>query len=308
MNPQSVPYREGKNIVIYDAKLMANSLKKGFGGANVFLSAQPDPIFEKNGSEHFKKMFVSHNTFSSAFLKDFIRGASVMCIFLALLGVILTISPILYAEIASKLKKKEFNNQNYVYAKKESAQFVPGTTTVIPLASEPKDINLLTEQAKISWLYKKGLPTNLNWDFTLLIPKISLNSKVFPNVDPSNKEEYLSVLKNGVAHAKFTAFPGTEGLVYIFGHSTDFPWNIQQYNALFYDIKDLKEGDEIIVLYNNKPYVYKTLYQKIIDNDNLVYLNSQTNAKMLVLQTCWPPGTTWKRLIVVAQLVEETSL
>ncbi len=211
-----------------------------------------------------------------------------MCIFLSLVGVLLSISPIIYAEIASNFKKKEFKSQTIAYAK-----------------NEPADTNLFTEQAKISWLAKKSLPEVANWDFTLLIPKIGLNSKVFSNIDPSNKDEYMSVLKSGVAHAKFTAFPGNEGLVYIFGHSTDYPWNIKEYNALFYDIKDLKEGDEIIILYNNKPYVYKTLYQKIVDSDNLTYLNSKTNAKMLVLQTCYPPGTTWKRLIVVASLEED---
>lgn len=290
MNPQSVPYREGKNIVIYDSNLMAQSIV----GARTAVKRDAPAV-------------TAIQTQQNLFLKDFIRGASAMCIFLAFIGVILSISPILYAEIASNLKKKEFNSQNLVYARKETVQSIPGSSVFVPIAEQKEDPNIYTQQAKISWLAKKGLPGVANWDFTLLIPKIGLNSKVFPNIDPSNKDEYMSVLKSGVAHAKFTAFPGQEGLVYIFGHSTDFPWNIQQYNALFYDIKDLKEGDEIIILYNNKPHVYKTLYQKIVDSDNLTYLNSQTNAKMLVLQTCWPPGTTWKRLIVVAQLVEDNT-
>lgn len=298
MYPSFVPYREGNNIVIFDAKLMAQSLV----GEHRYA-----PVVRTNPCIRPQNRDANQNLSKSAFVKDFIKGASFMCIFLSLVGVILSVSPILYAEIASNLKKKEFKEQNIVYAKKESAGFVPGTTALIPLADQKEDTDLLTEQAEISWLAKKGLPGNVNWDFTLLIPKIGLNSKVFPNVDPSNKDEYISVLKSGVAHAKFTALPGQEGLIYIFGHSTDYPWNIKEYNALFYDIKDLKEGDEIIILYNNKPYVYKTLYQKIVDSDNLVYLNSQTNAKMLVLQTCYPPGTTWKRLIVVASLVENNT-
>lgn len=264
MNPQSLPYREGNNIVIYDAKLINQSLV----GAR---STRPQ-----------------NNEFYSSFLK----GASYMCILLSFVGILITASPVIFAQVQSVINKDKFTKTQVI---------------LNPVIYDQKDNILNTEQIKLSFLAKYNLPPNLDWNFSIIIPKISLNSKVIPNVDPANKEEYMAALKEGVAHARFTALPSEEGIVYIFGHSTDYPWNVQTYNALFYSIKDLTENDEIIVLYNNKPYVYKTLYQKIIDQDNLVYLNSQTNAKMLVLQTCYPPGTTWKRLIVVASLVEDNT-
>jgi len=229
-----------------------------------------------------------------------------MCFFLAIVGVSISLIPIAYAEIATNLNKQKFNEPVIVEPQQQIVSFPVLPKIVIPIADQDKqNNNILTEQNKINFIAKEGLPKDSRWDFSLLIPKIGLNTNVAPNVDPVNKDEYLSVLKNGVAHAKFTAFPNEEGIVYIFGHSTDYPWNIKEYNALFYSIKDLKEGDKIIILYKNKYYVYKTLYQKIIDEDNLVYLNAKTNAKMLVLQTCYPPGTTWKRLVVVASLIED---
>lgn len=267
MYSTTLPYRQGNNIVIYDSKLIQEAL-----------CASPR-VAQK-----------------SIFFKSFLHGASSMCIFLSIIGAIFTISPVLYAETMAAFQKHNFKNQVIIEPKKN----IEANEAI----NKPESI-LILEQKKLSFLKKYDLPSVVDWNFSVIIPKISLNSKVFPNIDPSNKDEYMSVLKNGVAHAKFTAFPNEEGIVYIFGHSTDYPWNIKTYNALFYSIKDLKENDEIIVLYNNKPYVYKTLYQKIIDEDNLVYLNAQTNTKMLVLQTCWPPGTTLKRLIVVASLEEE---
>ena len=41
---------------------------------------------------------------------------------------------------------------------------------------------------------------------------------------------------------------------------------------------------------------------EIIDPDEVSLLTqAQESGEQLVLQTCWPPGTTWKRLIVIAK-------
>lgn len=143
--------------------------------------------------------------------------------------------------------------------------------------------------------------------FQLLIPKIGVNTKVFANIDAGNEKIYEVALKKGVAHAIGSGLPGeaniTNKSVYIFGHSTNNAWNIERYNALFYNLKDLKPGDEIIVWFWGKEYRYKVESVKKTDPLDLTYLQPQTDKEQLILQTCWPPGTTWKRLLVIANPV-----
>ncbi|HSW47681.1 MAG TPA: sortase [Candidatus Saccharimonadales bacterium] len=138
--------------------------------------------------------------------------------------------------------------------------------------------------------------------FSITIPKIGASAKVYPNVDPANPTEFLQVLQKGIAHAKGSVFPGFNGNVYLFAHSTDNWWNVGRYNAVFYLLKNLNTGDPIIVFFENRRYEYVVSQTLIIDPNDVSHLNrAQTGEQQLVLQTCWPPGTTWKRLIVIAK-------
>jgi LPXTG-site transpeptidase (sortase) family protein len=140
--------------------------------------------------------------------------------------------------------------------------------------------------------------------FGLVIPKIGANAKVFPNVDPGNSVEFLSVLQKGVAHAKGSVFPGISGTTYLFAHSTDNWWHVGRYNAVFYLLKELQAGDEISIFFEDVRYDYVVTEKVITSAEDLSYLfpSKQEGKQRLVLQTCWPPGTTWKRLLIVANL------
>jgi len=159
---------------------------------------------------------------------------------------------------------------------------------------------------QLLWLDKKGVLSPDNWDFSLIIPKIQINTKVEDSIDISNDNEYKLALKTGVAHAKGTSLPDQSGTIYIFGHSTDYPWNVSHYSAFLYPLKYLKEGEEIILIYQGKSFLYRVEEKKVAEAGELEYLLSSDNENRLVLQTCWPPGTTWKRLIIVASPIEET--
>jgi len=138
--------------------------------------------------------------------------------------------------------------------------------------------------------------------FDILIPKIGANARVFPNVDPSNPNIFLPVLQNGVAHAQGTFFPGQKGNIYLFAHSTDNFWDVGRYNAVFYLLKDLKEGDDIVVFSQNVRHNYVVTKSSIINPSEVSFItHSQTGKELLILQTCWPPGTAWQRLIVFAE-------
>jgi LPXTG-site transpeptidase (sortase) family protein len=140
--------------------------------------------------------------------------------------------------------------------------------------------------------------------FSVVIPSIKAYSNVIPNVDPFNKEEYTKALKEGVAHAKGTFFPSQGKTIYLFAHSTDSPVNITRFNAVFYSLKDLENGDPIVVYYKNHKFVYEVVDKVIVSAKDISWLNSDQDGETLILQTCYPPGTTWKRLLVIAKRVD----
>ncbi|MCL4353118.1 sortase [Patescibacteria group bacterium] len=149
---------------------------------------------------------------------------------------------------------------------------------------------------------KEQVLTPIDTQFDILIPKIGANARVFPNVDPSNSHIFLPILQKGVAQAAGSVFPGMNGNIYLFAHSTDNFWDVGRYNAVFYLIKDLVPGDGIVIFFENQRYDYTVTGSRIVDPSNVSYLldSQKQNRQQLILQTCWPPGTTWKRLLVFA--------
>ena len=144
-------------------------------------------------------------------------------------------------------------------------------------------------------------------DFSIQIPRILAAAKIAADVSPYNKEEYLRVLNtNTVAQAKGSSFPG-EGwgkTTYIFAHSTQQGLNSVRNNSVFYLLGELQKNDPIFIKYNGKVYIYKVYKQIVVDPSQIEYLNYTENDKeILLLQTCWPIGTDWRRLLVFAQLV-----
>lgn len=145
--------------------------------------------------------------------------------------------------------------------------------------------------------------TPISTDFGIVIEKINANARVIPNVDPTNEKDYTQALAKGVAHAAGTSLPGQKGNIYLFSHSTDAPWNIIRFNAIFYLLRELESGDKVVMFYNNKRYDYIVFDKHIVDPNDVSYLTNQYNESILTLQTCDPPGTLFKRLIVRAKLL-----
>lgn len=142
-------------------------------------------------------------------------------------------------------------------------------------------------------------------EFSVVIPKIGANARVVKNVNPASEEEYLDALNDGIAHARGTAFPGEGSHVFLFAHSTDYIWNIGSYNAVFYLLYKLEDNDEINLFYEGQRYTYAVEEKVIIEPTDVQYLTRKTDYELLTLQTCWPPGTTLKRLIISARRVSE---
>lgn len=142
-------------------------------------------------------------------------------------------------------------------------------------------------------------------NFSIVIPKIGANSRILANIDASDEKIYLAALQKGVAQALGTAFPGESGHIFLFAHSTDYFWNVGLYNAVFYLLNKLEIGDEVDLFYKGQRYVYKVNGTQIVDPSQVDFLTRKTNKELLTLQTCWPPGTTLKRLLVFASRASE---
>lgn len=179
---------------------------------------------------------------------------------------------------------------------------VASTKEAAEVAREP-DVpkGLLSELLKTK-PYEVLTPEDPN--FSILIPKIGANARII-TTNAGDEKAYLDTLKKGVGHAEGTAFPGEGENIFLFAHSTDYFWNVGTYNAVFYLLYKLEPEDTVNVFYKGQRFAYKVYEKKIVDPTDVFYLTHKTNKEVLTLQTCWPPGTTLKRMLVFARPVAE---
>ncbi|MFQ5452177.1 MAG: sortase, partial [Candidatus Paceibacterota bacterium] len=95
--------------------------------------------------------------------------------------------------------------------------------------------------------------------------------------------------------------------IYLFSHSTDYFYNVTRYNAIFYLLYKLEPGDEINLFYKGARYKYLVDELKIVNPSEVGYLTEKSGREELVLQTCWPLGTTFQRLLVFARPASEVA-
>jgi LPXTG-site transpeptidase (sortase) family protein len=168
------------------------------------------------------------------------------------------------------------------------------------LAERPDQVAEIQRLQRTSSNYSSSALVPVSFAFSLVIPNIGVNSVVFPKINSGDPQEYLPVLKKGVAHALGSSLPNEKGVVYIFAHSTDAFYNIGQYNAVFFLLNKLNSGDEVYIFFEQQKYTYKVSDKRIIDPIDVSETVANLKGNYLVLQTCWPPGTTLKRLLVIA--------
>lgn len=143
--------------------------------------------------------------------------------------------------------------------------------------------------------------------YVIQIPKILAYSEVVENVSPFDKAEYDRVLKNNVvAQAKDTDKPGSGkgNSTYIFAHSTNNNLGMLRSNAVFYLLGELQNEDIIYVTYQQKELKYRVFDKKVAPPTDLSYLEyHDPDREVLILQTCWPIGTDWNRLLILAEYI-----
>jgi sortase A len=102
-----------------------------------------------------------------------------------------------------------------------------------------------------------------------------------------------------------TALPGQLGSPVIFGHST-LPqfFDPKKYTTIFSTLPKIKPGADIFVKYKDQEYTYRVTKTIEVKPSELWVLKQNFNAKTLKVVTCVPPGTTLRRLVVEASLIE----
>ncbi|MBU1327048.1 sortase [Patescibacteria group bacterium] len=175
----------------------------------------------------------------------------------------------------------------------------PATTAALP-KSVPVIFNPLVTKTG-------ALIEPVNTEFALVVPKIGINAPVIPAVNPAKPGDYMEALSGGIAHASTSFFPNENGTVYLFSHSTNYEWFVKDLNAVFYLLKNLDEGDLIVLFYKGNRYTYRLREKRVVGPKDVAYLSPISGEKRLILQTCWPPGSVSQRLLIFADLVEEQS-
>ncbi len=205
----------------------------------------------------------------------FLRGLGGGLIGAMVLGLIFTYGPIIKEEVDYLL-------------------FGPRKEVLNPFSNSSMagDVKQIQEEAK-----RYGVDAY----FSVVIPKIGAKSNIIANVDAGDIDEYLLALERGVAHAKGTHFPGQGEAIFLFAHSTDSPANVVRYNATFYLLKKLEAGDKILVFFADKKYEYFVSEKVITSAKDISWLSYDDGEETLIMQTCDPPGTNLKRLIIVAK-------
>lgn len=224
-----------------------------------------------------------------------LRSIGNFLLLFAIFGVFATFGPAFYYEA------------QYRIANARGVRFTISESKPKPIESDPQLPNPTPSGLGFTDLLvgpKEHQLIPFDTNFSILIPKIGANARVFANTDPSDEKQFLPILQQGVAHAKGSVFPGIPGNTYIFAHSADNFWDVGRYNAVFYLLKDLSAGDDIVIFFENQRFNYKVSELRVVDAEDVSLLVNSQNPEggpILILQTCWPPGTTWKRLIVLAK-------
>lgn len=114
-------------------------------------------------------------------------------------------------------------------------------------------------------------------------------------------------LKKSLIQYPKTALPGQFGSPVIFGHSV-LPqfFNPKSYITIFSTLHKLEQGDEIYVDYDHIRYKYVVEEMYEVQPTDLSVLEQRFDGRYLTLITCSPPGTYLRRLVIKAQITDNT--
>ncbi len=144
-------------------------------------------------------------------------------------------------------------------------------------------------------------------DNTLWIPRTSIKAPIIWDVTGGGdlNTDLLEALRSGVVRYPQTALPNQVGNVFLTGHSSNYWWEKGSYKTIFALLDKLVAGDDIFIKYQGIVYHYRVTGQRVVKPADTSVL-AATKTPTLSLMTCTPTGTSLKRRIVTAKLIEPT--
>ncbi len=149
----------------------------------------------------------------------------------------------------------------------------------------------------------------INYSFNapgqISIPKIGVTAPVLWS---NSSDNFTADLDKGVIHYPGTAYPGQLGLAYISGHSSNYIWSKSSYSHIFSRLNELQAGDEFFITVNNSEGDKVSLRYVVTDrrefqpDDQTQFSPSAAGDSEVNLSTCWPLGSTARRMVVSAKL------
>jgi sortase A len=162
-------------------------------------------------------------------------------------------------------------------------------------------------QGAWGWILPNFSTDTVSFEFRdkvgIVIPNIYIKDAVVLNVDATDKAQYMPALRKGIAHAAGTSLPGVGGLGYYFAHSSGLGGAEALFNAKFYLLGKLTVGDEVQIYRAGERFDYRVIETKVTEAEEVSFLDYEGEVERIVLQTCWPVGTSAKRLLVTAERV-----
>ena len=131
----------------------------------------------------------------------------------------------------------------------------------------------------------------------LYIPKLGIKAPINWNI---SEAEALDKLQTGVIHQVGTGLPGTDGNIFIAGHSSYYWWDPGGYKTIFAILPNIGNDDIIYVTYNNRLYTYHVA-ENLTVNPEDTWVMDKLDYPALTLMTCVPVGTNLQRFILRAK-------
>ncbi len=142
-----------------------------------------------------------------------------------------------------------------------------------------------------------GLQTSKITNYTLSIPKLKISDAMVTIGGVK--------IKDNLIQYPSTALPGEYGNTVIFGHSVlPMFYNPKNYESIFSLLPTLEKGDKVYIYFDGIEYAYQVEDYFEVKPEDVQVLEQRFNEQILSLITCVPPGTYWKRLVVMAKMAK----
>lgn len=282
---------------------------------------KPTTVHKKFSQEEAEKKLLAHLEFHGETVEESVKPAN-SGVYEPLIDLSMGHNPFKDAI------KKDKSNKRSIFGKNFKKRFGGGTKSIFfniflflgffvfswAVSNAPSIISNLSYDAKSSGVLQNPKtaeaettttkqPKYVGGPDVMVVSSVGINAPIVFS-DKTTEKGIMKDLERGVVHYGNTPLPGQAGNSVFFGHSSNFAWAPGKYKEVFALLGRVKTGQPIEVHYAGKRYLYKIKAIKVVSANDVRYLKTTSAKPTITLITCTPTGTTWKRLVVIAEQVD----